>query len=873
MQLIAGGVLSAQDPVRPATRIDGVQDEVTFAEAVRRMEGKPVRAIQIRKASQPGGEPRPIDPTAAESFVRSLQTRVGQGFEARKVANDCNSLWDERRIVVQGFAEEIDGEIVVTFLVELEVEVYDDIEFVGNQHLDRTAIDSLLGLTADRQVTDTEARAMRKVLIARYRRDGYAFCGVTLQDRVAEDASPIDAPTDAGVAATPTSRTPRRLRFLIDEGPEVTIGAVRFTGNTSFPADAVFGSFGSGAYLLRDAKIDTEPARGFVSGSAFSRELLEEDLDKLRLFYRSRGFLDATVDLLDARVAADRAIVDLDFLVVEGPRYKVRSVRVEHVQGNREPLVGTALHAAEEIQKELKVAPGDFYDHERMQRDVQAIQDFYGRRGHPPWSFPGMVNVQQGCRVFEPLEIYVGDTEVDVVYQISEGVPKKLRDVLIRGNRFTRDHVIRRRVRVLPGDTIDMVEVRRAQRAIEQTRYFQDPASMRGPRLQLEPVPGQPDYVDIGLDVEDGATGELRWGVGISTGQGAQAQITFNKRNFDLWNPPSSANPITAIGEILDNQAFPGGGQQLSMLLAPGSRFSQFQMTWIDPDVFRHHFETYELRVNGRRLIQRLPDGYTSDLLGAEVGLSRNFTQYFNAGIAVRHETVQIDSLAPDATSLAFDAQGSTEMRGTRLTLRYRDYDDPIRPTSGVELGLSVDYVGGLFGGEESLTKYTHTAHVYTPLAENEMGHRTVLHLEHLFGVAQEFGGSDDVFVTQRFYMGGASLRGFDFRRAGPKQYGRPLGGEAIYTATAEITFPLIATRMEGDVRDRELLRWVAFTDLGLLGLDLQDETFRQPRLSVGLGVRIQIPYLELPISLDLGWPVFYEESDDRRQLYFSISP
>lgn len=863
--LVVAATLPGQGQGPGGVRVDR-QDPVHFQEAVKDMEGKLVRSLQIfRRGAKQGDAALLVDPAAAESYVRSLQTRVGQPFEARRVANDCNSLWDERRMVVQGFAAEIDGQIAVQFVIEVEVEVYDEVVFEGNRHLDKTTIDGLLGITADRQVTRTEAEAMRKVLIARYRRDGYAFCGVTLTDLPADEL---------GVAALPGSRPLRRLRFAVDEGPEVTLGKVRFFGNASYPADPVFGLFGTGNYLLRDAGLSLDPRRGFVAGSAWSRETLEEDLDRLRLFYRARGFLDATVDLTEARVSPDRSTVDLDFLIVEGPRYRVRSVRVEHVRDlNREPLVGQPRHPAAEIEQELQVAAGDEYDHDRLMRDVQRIQDYYGRRGHPPQSFPGMSDVPGGCRVFEPLEVLGSGSEVDIVYQVLEGVPKTLHDVVIRGNRFTRDAVIRRRVRVLPGDPIDMVEVRQAQRAIEQTRYFQDPASGRGPRLQLEPVPGREDQVDVGIDLEDGATGDLRWGVGISTGQGAQGNVTFNKRNFDLWKPPSSANPITAVGEILDNQAFHGGGQQLSMLLAPGTRFSQFQLTWIEPDVFRDHFETYELRVNGRRLIQRLPDGYTSDLLGAEVQLSRNFTRWFNAGVAVRHETVQVESLAPDATSLAFDAEGSTELRGTRLSLRYRDFDDPMRPTSGLELGLSADYVGGFLGGGESLTRYVHNAHLYVPIAENEMGHRTVLHLEHMLGFAEAFGGSDDVFVTQRFYMGGASLRGFGFRRAGPTQFGRPIGGEAMYTATAEVTFPLIATRMEGDVRDRELVRVVTFSDFGLLGLSADDPTFREPRLSVGFGVRIQVPFLELPIALDLGWPLIYEETDDRRQLYFSISP
>jgi outer membrane protein insertion porin family len=424
----------------------------------------------------------------------------------------------------------------------------------------------------------------------------------------------------------------------------------------------------------------------------------------------------------------------------------------------------------------------------------------------------------------------------------------------------------------MPGDRIDMVEVNRSLRSIEQTRFFQDAVTLQGPRLQLEPVPGSPDYVNLALDVEDGSTGELRWGIGISTGQGVQGQVTFNKRNFDISNLPSSWNPITAIGEILDNKAFHGGGQNLGVLLAPGSEYSQFQVTFVEPDVFRQHFDTIELRLSTQRRIRRLTDGYTTDVLGLDVGLSRNFTEDFNAGFSVRQESVEVKDLAQDASSLAYDAEGQTELRGGRISARYRDYDDLVRPTSGYELTLSFEVLGGLLGGEESLTKITHTGHLYVALSENEMKHRTVLHLEHFFGYAKEFGDSNDVFITERFYMGGDNLRGFDYRRAGPSQFGRPIGGQARYTATAEIYFPLIATRLEGEVRDRELVRWLLFTDIGLLGLDIDDPTFGELRGSSGFGIRIEIPYLEVPIQLDLGWPWSYEETDDRRQLFFSIS-
>ncbi len=855
-----------QDPSAqgvPGARVD-TQGEVQLDDAVRALQGRTVRSIQFARA-EGRGDPKMLDEAASEPLVRSLMTRVGQPFEARKVTNDCTNLWEERRLVVSAYALAVDADVQITYVVEQEVEVYSSIDFKGLDKLDRRTVNDLLGIDVGRQVTATESQAMRKVLLARYARDGFPFASIDLV------VQPVPAPPSGVV---PGARADKSLLFRIDEGPRVTVRSLEFFGNHSFPGEPPLGFLGTSDYLARDARIQSDPAWGLVSGGYYSREILDEDLDRLRLFYRSRGFLDATVDVADVRYSDDRTKVDIKLVIDEGVRYRIKSVRIEHLDEEGAPIAGAPLYSPEVIAKELKVQPGEFYDFGRLQRDWLAIQEFYGERGHPPSSFPGMIDVSKPCRVIWPAkEIYADGAEVEVVFQVIEGLPKKLQDVVIRGNRFTRDPVIRRRIRVLPGERIDMREVQRSLRNLEQTRYFQDPVTLRGPRMQLEPVAGgSEDFVNLGVDLADAPTGELRWGVGISTGQGAQASLTFNKRNFDLWDPPSTWNPGDAIGEVLDNEAFHGGGQTFAMLLAPGSKYSQFRVSWTEPDIFNEHFETHELRVAGERLIRRLPDGYTSDTLQGEVGLSRYFTDEFNVGVSVRDSSVEIKDLAPDATSIAYDAEGTTELRGIRLGARYRDFDDFRRPSKGFEASVSVELIGGFLGGEEDMVKFDHAMHIYLPIRENEMGHRTVLHLEHRFGLGDPFGSSNDVFLTERFYMGGANLRGFDYRRAGPSQFGRPFGGEAIYTATAEIYVPLVATRLDGEVRDRELLRGVVFTDIGLLGLSIEDPTFRELRGSWGVGLRIEVPVLELPIALDVGWPWAYEETDDRRQFYFSIA-
>ncbi|MEC7584089.1 MAG: BamA/TamA family outer membrane protein, partial [Planctomycetota bacterium] len=868
--LIAGpaGAMQPQDPQPsgaaqdPATGQDpkAPGSEVLTDPRAGQLLGRLIRLIRVLQVE--GNQLQPMTEEAAGTILRGLLTRAGQPLELRKVSTDIANLWYERRLAVRAFARP-EGEQVDFFLIiENEVQVYERVEFQGLKEFTRSEVDSLLGLYPDRQVTNTEARAMSNVLIAHYRRAGFAFCSIELIER-----DPLEGESSG-------DRPRKIVTFRIDEGPEVTVGKVRFFGNQSFPSQPALGLFGSGDYLLREAKIQSAPAGLLTSGDAYSREVLEEDLDRLSLFYRSRGFLDAVVNIADVRFHVGRSVVDLDFQVVEGPRYVIRKLVIEHIDEQGQVVVGgDSYYTPAEVEEVLKSKGGEFYDHRQIRQDIEAIETFYGERGHPSVTYPGMRRVPGAFRIDWPKETYDADAGVELTFQIQEGTPKTLRDVVIRGNESTRDKVIRRRIRAMPGERIDMAKVELSLAYLRRTRFFQDQFTLSGPRFELLPVAARTDVLDLAIDVQEGETGEFRWGIGVSTGAGAQATLQFNKRNFDLWNPPSSWNPLTMFDEIIDNRAFHGGGQQLDLLVAPGTEVSQFQIGWTEPDFFGDYFNPVELRVNGHRRIRRYSrDGYTTDTLGAEVGLSRKFGDALSAGISVRQESVEVENPAPDATILVYDAEGTTELRGIRLQSFYRDLDDFWRPSEGVSLRSSYEVLGGIFGGEEDMWKATLGGDVYFPLGENEFGHRTILSFANYFGVAQAYGDTDDVFLTERFYLGGRNLRGFDFRGAGPSQFGRPLGGQARYYSSLEVELPMVATRIGQDLRDRELIRGVVFLDFGLLGLELNDPTFRQPRLSYGFGVRIEVPVLDIPIALDLAWPILYEESDDRRQLYFSIS-
>ena len=125
------------------------------------------------------------------------------------------------------------------------------------------------------------------------------------------------------------------------------------------------------------------------------------------------------------------------------------------------------------------------------------------------------------------------------------------------------------------------------------------------------------------------------------------------------------------------------------------------------------------------------------------------------------------------------------------------------------------------------------------------------------------FGG--DAPVYNRFYLGGRSFRGFDFREVSPKgislfgtQTDDPVGGDWLFFAGAQYEFPLI----------QEMLTGVVFLDTGTV---INDPGFDDYRASVGAGIRIYIPQFgPVPLAFDFGFPIQKEDSDDTQVFSFS---
>jgi outer membrane protein insertion porin family len=792
-------------------------------------EGKPIVEIFVEPKDQ------------AELVIRLLRTRVGQPLRLADVKEDEEMLWRRLKLTTRVDVQDVANGVNLYFVL-LDAQGFDSYEIHGLRELSEREVRTLLGLEVRQRMNRRAADQYAATLTERYKRKGYAF----VQVRIQEDA-------EASV-----------LHFWVDEGPKVRVDDVRFLGNESFPGWIALGMADNvgGSSKMQMTQATAVPF--LIPGAEYSEEILDEDLDRLRVWYRQRGFRDARVELVSTDFEPDRSRVDLTIRIIEGRRYKIASVDLLQIpSGGGEPR-----YPKSEILAKVKTTPGQFYEWLQIDLDNLAIARFYGERGHPREGQYGRA-IPDAFRIEDPAERFdVDRAEVHLTYVVREGSPKVLRAVQVRGNAQTQARVVLRKIFQMPGQKLDLTELERSQGVLDSLRYFSNAQGFGGTRFELLPVEGSTDQVDLAVDVEEGDTGQLLWGGGVSSFN-VQARVNFVKRNFDIAKPPSSWNPVDWFTEIGNNQAFHGAGQELNILLSPGTQVSLFDISFFEPDLFRTHMDTIGLRVDAyRRLV--LLDSFRSDSFGIDVGLSRQFTENFSVGLAVREESVRIRDIQANAPGIVFDAEGTNEIRGFSLNSTLADLDYPLEPTHGYRLGLTGEFAGGLIGGDESFVKFglSHTQFFRLWRDARERSH--VLRWRSSFDWGQGFGDSDDLFITERFYMGGANLRGFDQRRAGPFQFGRPVGGEARLLSSLEYRFPIFSTRRQGQLRETEVLRGHLFADFGMLGLSLDD--LGSPRLSLGVGIRFLTPMLNAPLEFNVGWPVSSEDADEMRQFFFSIS-
>lgn len=610
------------------------------------------------------------------------------------------------------------------------------------------------------------------------------------------------------------------LIYQVREGPKIRIRAIRIEGSGAFSDKELLAQIKSQAYnpliFWRHAELD--------------RDQLDLDAAALRNYYRDRGYIDAQV-AREVELSPDQKSAVVTFHVQEGPRYSVRDMRVG----------GNTVFTAEQILQALPLKKGGIYSAKQAQASQDAIADLYGKLGFIDTRIETHL-----LRLYEQAQVAV----VDVLFEIDEGRPSLVGTVAVRGNQVTKDKVILRQTRGLtPGRPFDRTRAAQTERRLRESNLFGD--------AKLT-VLGQPsdEVRDVLIEVEEINTGSLGFGAGVSSDLGVMGSISLKQRNFDIGDWPDSPR------DFFTGKGFRGAGQGFGIDLAPGFESSNYSVSFTEP-----YFLESDYSFNSRGFyFQREREDWEEGRFGGSTGVGRRFGDVWSANTSFRGEAVDIGDIDEQAPVDVFEVEGDSLITTLGFSITRNTTDSLFYPSRGSRLTMGIDRALPL--GDFDFSTASLEYRKFWTVDQDFMNRKTILSFRGESGYI--FAGDAPVF--ERLYAGGhRSLRGFEYRGAGPRGYRHddptklgddPVGGDWLFLAGLEYDVPVY----------KEVLRWVFFVDTGTVQ---EDVGFDEYRVSVGTGVRVRVPFLTQagpPIALDVAVPLRKEDGDQTQLISFDMA-
>ena len=539
--------------------------------------------------------------------------------------------------------------------------------------------------------------------------------------------------------------------------------------------------------------------RLFSSSENYDPEKTNYDKELLRRFYLKRGYADFRVLSAVAELSPDKKSFVVTYVLDEGPRYKLEDVRIQS-------MIKDVDVAA--LSGQVQQEKGDWYNADLAERSVYALTEELGKKG---FAF---------VDVTPELEKTSGNKMV-LTFNIAEGQRVFVDRINITGNTRTEDEVIRREFRIDEGDAFNAAKIRASRRNVENLNYFSKVD------IQTEPNPNDDSKADINVNVEEKSTGAFNVGVGYSTVNGALFRAGIAENNFQ------------------------GKGQKLSADVAVSQRTSEYDLSFTEP-----YFMGRRLSA-GIDLFRTEEDyqdegSYDSESTGGRLRLGWNYTDDFAQYLRYTLKEDKISNVDRNASIYIKEEEGRYSNSSIGQTMVYDKRDSAINPKEGYYLSFGNDVAG--LGGDEKYLKFDGKAYKYFTLADYYT-FKLFINGGYIIGY-----GDENVRLSNRYYLGGSTLRGFEFAGIGARDKFTKdaLGGNWMIYSGAEMSFPIGLD--EVGVRGR------TFVDMGILGKpdDINEDYVEYsdtPRVAAGFGFQWQSPMGQ--IDVDLAFPIVKEDYDE----------
>ena len=446
-----------------------------------------------------------------------------------------NKLWKQNLVVdVEMFLTRVEGNDLFIEMAITERPRLSDFKFTGVKKSEKEDLETKVGLSKDRVVTDNMKLSAMEVIQKFFADKGFRNVKVEVKEQ--PSVTMLNAVT---------------LVFNVNKGNKVKVNSVNFANNdnitdaklkkqmkgtkelsrmTLFPAE-LKSPYGDSStrpsfkeYLKQMNYLSITKTKDFIdpyfrfkffSSAKFNPKKYDEDKEKVLDYYNSQGYRDAVI-LADTATNTIKGNIDLHLKMNEGRKYYFGNIAWK----------GQTKYSDSILSILLGIKKGDIYNLEVLNK----------RLGKNPSAEGGDVQslyMDDGYLFFrvEAIETAVYNDTIDFEIRMQEGPQASIGKIEISGNDKTKDFVVRRELRTIPGEKFSRADLIRTQRELGQLGFFNPEKT--NPNV----VPNADDgTVDINWQVEEKSSDqlELSAGFGGMIGLTGTLGITFN--NFSINN-------------------------------------------------------------------------------------------------------------------------------------------------------------------------------------------------------------------------------------------------------------------------------------------------------------------------------------------------
>lgn len=664
-----------------------------------------------------------------EAVLEKIGSRPGMVLDNYLLKKDLEKIYSMKYFDSVEAHQDAEGGLNILRFTLKEKPIITKITFEGNDGL---SDDDLKGQVKSKVFSILDTTTIKsdvQGLLKYYEEKGYFLASVDFQEKKLNEEN-------------------IELIFNIKEYDKVKVKKINFLGNIAFKDDE----------LKSILQTQEDSLFSFMSGSGNFKEInFQNDIERLKYFYRMKGYLQINIGTPEITVSEDKKWVFITMKMTEGPQFTVNKITFQ----------GEVLFPEGDLQEKMVLKENETYSEESLRKDIQMLTEMYQDEGY---AF---------ANVIRNLNVVPGENKVDVEFSFEKGKIAYFGKINIKGNSRSRDKVIRREITIKEGQKFNGTALRQSRENVQRLGFYEPDSIV----FNTVSPKDKEDVLDIDVSVKEKNTGQISLGAGYSTATGGFFQASITQSNFR------------------------GLGQSLSFSLNLAKTQNTFSIDFTEPYLFDSRWS-----LGGGIFVSNndTSSSYSERKRGSNIRIGYPILQFTNLYLEYKIEDTKIKTVEDPTIDIALENGIASTVRSTIVHDRRDDRSDPRK---GFFLSYSTEYTG--VGGDKKWIKNEAEGRAYYPVV-GDLIFRTRLLAARLDQV-----DSRKIPRTEKFTLGGSrNLRGYSYEDIGPimnlqRRDGSGIredfniGGEFMSFANVEFQHPL--SREAG-------LKWVLFFDAGHVG-------------------------------------------------------